>query len=110
MLTENPNHWAKHAVRELAIWCTNPTTTRGRNAMMTLRNTKASRHRMSSTVAMEMIFSARLKDAAWSTEMAALPVSWPRSPEPFKKASVSARSVLTAALGPSSPGCPFMAT
>ncbi len=55
----------REARREgLAIWCTNPTTSRGRKAMMTLRNTKASRHRISSTVAMEMIFSARLKAEA----------------------------------------------
>ena len=64
MLTEKPNHWAKNAVSELAIWWTSPTTNRGRNAMMTLRNTRASRHRMSSTVAIEMIFSARLKALA----------------------------------------------
>ena len=42
--------------------------------------------------------------------MAAFPVSWPRNPDPARKASVSDRSVVTAALGPSSPGCPVMVT
>ena len=62
--TENPNHWAKKAVRDWAIWCTRPTTSRGRKAMITLRNTSASRIRISRTVAIEMIFSARLNSLA----------------------------------------------
>ena len=78
--------------------------------MMTLRNTNARRSRISRTVAIEMIFSARLNSLAWSTEMAAFPVSWPRNPDPARKVSVSDRSVVTAALGPSSPGCPVMVT
>ena len=64
MPTENPNHWAKKAVRDWAIWCTSPTTRRGRKEMITLRKTNASRNRISSTVATEMIVSARLKAAA----------------------------------------------
>ena len=78
--------------------------------MITLRKTSASRRRISNTVAIEMIFSARLKADVWSTEMAALPVSWPRNPDPARKASVSDRSALTAAFGPCSPGCPCMLT
>ena len=42
--------------------------------------------------------------------MAAFPVSWPRKPDPARNVSVSDRSLVTAALGPSSPGCPVMAT